>query len=359
MHYKLNSGKPYFSILIPSYNRPGYIAKCIESILDNDFDDYEIIISDDNSPKADEIEKAITPYLQFQNVHFFKQAENLKEPGNKNFLVEQAKGRYTLIIGDDDKLYPDTLRRIKKYIDNKPDYDLYCFGYTVIDENDKLYYSRLVPKEIEISLAYPSLVKQLFVSDVFPFWLYHPATFCCKNGVEKEIPYSQDAGIGEDFLFLFDFIDKGKKMFVIPESLFLWRKIQNEGTVGQKNQSLGDFSNVQARKNILYHLKRREDLNPFICAFISDFEYRKRFLYNSIMPDKTASKDMIDKLRLEQADLEELEGCYKGANYFDIHWMPYLRRCKDFVKLFNISGLYEIGKVFSQRAKYKMVSMFR
>ena len=359
MYHKPNRENPYFSILIPSYNRPEYITKCIESVFHNNFDDYEIIISDDNSPKADEIEKAITPYLQFQNVHFFKQAKNLKEPGNKNFLVEQAKGQYTIIIGDDDKLYPDTLRRIKKYIDNKPDYDLYCFGYTVIDENDKLYYSRHSPKAIEVSLQYQNLAKHLFISDIFPFWLYHPATFCCKNGVEMEIPYSQGAGIGEDFLFLFDFINNGKRMFVIPESLFLWRKIQNEGTVGQKNQSLGDFSNVQARRNILYHLKERKDLNPFISAFISDFEYRKRFLYNSIMPDKAASKDMIDKLCLQQADLEELKGCYKGANYFVIHWMPYLHRCMDFVQLFGVNGLSEIGKVFSQRAKYKLGSMFR
>ncbi len=73
MHYKSDRKNPFFSILIPSYNRPEYITKSIESILDNDFDDYEIIISDDNSPKIDEIEKSIKKYLEFENVHFFKQ----------------------------------------------------------------------------------------------------------------------------------------------------------------------------------------------------------------------------------------------------------------------------------------------
>ena len=354
-----NSEAPYFSVLIPSYNRPEYIAKCIESILDNDFDDYEIIISDDNSPKVDEIEESIKPYLGFENVHFFKQNNNLKEPGNKNFLIGQAKGAYNIIIGDDDKLYPDSLRKIKESIDKHPMYDLYAFGYTIIDENDKFYYSRHASKEIKVSLAYLGLVRQLFISDVFPLWLYHPATYCCKNGLEKEIPYSKDAGIGEDLLFLFDFINNGKKMFVIPESLFFWRKIQNQGTEGQKNQSLGDFSNVQARKNIYYHLLGRKDLNPYIANLTSEFQYRKRFLYNSILADRATNKDMILSLNLDDTHFHEFEKYSNKANYFDIHYKPYIKRSLDFIHLFGVEGLFQIGIVSFQRLKYKFRMLFR
>ena len=359
MYNKSKNERPYFSILIPSYNRPDHLIKCIDSVLANDFAHYEIIISDDSSPRIDEIEEVINRYLQCLNVSFFKQAKNLKEPGNKNFLVEQAKGQYTIILGDDDKFYPYTLTRISTYIDNNPDYDLYCLGYTVIDENDKVFYSRHSPKAIEVSVRYQNLVEHLFVSDLFPFWLFHPATFCCKNGVEKEIPYSEHAGIGEDFLFLFDFINREKKMFVIPESLFCWRKIQNESTVGQKNQSLGDFSNVWARRNILYHLKQRQDLNPFISAFISNYEYRKRFLYNPILHDTATNKEMIDSLLLDQTDLKELQTSLEEANYFDVHYNHYIKRCIDFIKLFGISGLLQICVIFSQRMRYKFKTVFR
>ena len=72
------------------------------------------------------------------------------------------------------------------------------------------------------------------------------------------------------------------------------------------------------------------------------------------MLDKAASKDMIYNLCLSQDDMKELEGCYRETNYFDIHWMPYLRRCMDFVQLFGASGLYEISKVFFQRVNYKL-----
>ena len=61
---------PFFSILIPSYNRPEYITKNIDSILANSFDDYEIVISDDNSPKSAEIEEVLQPYLKEDKIRY-------------------------------------------------------------------------------------------------------------------------------------------------------------------------------------------------------------------------------------------------------------------------------------------------
>ena len=49
-------------------------------------------------------------------------------------------------------------------------------------------------------------------------WIFHPATFCWKNGIK--INFINNAGIGEDTYFLFDIINSGRKIFVIPESFF-------------------------------------------------------------------------------------------------------------------------------------------
>ena len=50
---------PFFSVLIPSYNRPEYIGELINSFLNGKFQDFEIIISDDCSPKRDQIKERI------------------------------------------------------------------------------------------------------------------------------------------------------------------------------------------------------------------------------------------------------------------------------------------------------------
>ena len=51
-----------FSILIPSYNRPGTIRKTIKSIFLNTNEDFEIIISDDKSPKVNEIKNVLSEF---------------------------------------------------------------------------------------------------------------------------------------------------------------------------------------------------------------------------------------------------------------------------------------------------------
>lgn len=350
--------KPYFSILIPSYNRPEYITKSLDSILANDFKEYEIIISDDNSPKGDEIERVITPYLKNKNIRFFRQPVNLREPGNKNFLVEKATGEFNIVLGDDDMFYPNALSRMKQYIDKNPGYKLYGLGYTIIDENDKFYYSRHAPKGIEISLSDLQIIKEFFILDIFPFWLFHPATFCCKNGVEKELSYSKKAGIGEDFMLLLDYINKGEKIFIIPETFFFWRKVQSVKTNGQINQSLGDFNNVVARKNIYYQLKNKKDLQPVIAEYISSYEFRKKFLYNSMIVEKNVTDEKIQKLELDKTMLVEYKNYSEKANFFDKQYKPYINRSIRFINLFGLKGFVNVSQVSFQRAFYKFTTLF-
>ena len=344
--------EPFFSILIPSYNRPEYIKQCIESILENDFKNYEIIISDDKSPKEHEIRGLIEPYTLFPNIKFFSQKYNLREPGNKNFLVNQAEGKYNIVLGDDDNFFPHTLSSLYKQIAKFSDFDCYAFGYTIIDEHDNFYYKRHAPRPLEVSLKYPSSVQLLFESNLFPFWLYHPATFCCKSGLERELAYSEEAGIGEDFLFLFDLINSGRKMLILPQSLFKWRKVQTISKSKQINQSLGDFSNIQARINIYRHLRDRTDLHPYIANLVDSLRYRTKFIYDSTFLDNSQNKMELLKKELGQKYFDEFTKYSTAATFLKIRIKPYISRSIAYMKLFGFRGITQIASVFIQRFKF-------
>ena len=107
------STTPYFSVLIASYNRPASIVKCLESVFANQGEDFEVIISDDASPEGDAVPEAIRAFLAEPNVRFFRQGVNLGEPANRNFMVSQARGRFNIIVCDDDSLFPHTLRTLR------------------------------------------------------------------------------------------------------------------------------------------------------------------------------------------------------------------------------------------------------
>lgn len=102
-----------FSILITSYNQEKTIRDTITSCLNQTFDDYEIVISDDGSKDNSE---AIIKSFDNPNIRYFKQEKNLKEYANRNFLVENAKGKYVTFIDAEDIIYPHALETYAYYL---------------------------------------------------------------------------------------------------------------------------------------------------------------------------------------------------------------------------------------------------
>jgi len=335
--------QPFFSVLIPTYNRPDYLEKCVRSVLDNDFKDFEILISDDCSQKQiEEIKAVVEPYLRYQNVSFFRQPENLGFQENWNFLVSKAQGKFVMIMGDDDKLRPDTLRKLKENIDRFPDYDLYGFGYEVIDEKDRFRCSYCPPKSFELSLEKSKFIKNLFYSDVLPFWVFHSFTVCYKREIAEKIKYRKEASIGADLAFLFRCLSSGKKMFVIPEVLFSYRKHSS-------NWTGPPITNIISRRNILYDiLYQSQDLDSYISEFVLKPSFRKRYLYNPIIFNRLMGEESLSKVVLKEEHLKELKNFFKPKSYLFHHFRIRLGQLMDYAKLFGPKALLYITKRFYQ-----------
>ena len=351
--------KPFFSVLIPSYNRPCYLKKCIDSILKNDFKDFEIIISDDHSPKIEEILSVVNLYRDHQNITFMKQPQNIGWAESRNYLVANARGKYVLLLGDDDECYPDTLGRLRRYIERYPQYDLYGLGYSVIDENDVIRYSHSSPKAFEISLRNRETTKKLFFSDIIPFWTFHPFTLCYDSRIGEEIKYLKDAFIGDDLLFLFDCINNGKKIFVIPELMFLWRKIQNRSKDGQLNLSGSSINCLKARGNILYLLQQRKDLAPYISELVLSKAYKKRFFFCGTRHDKSISRVILNELKNSEAHLANLINDYQTQNFLFRRFRMKSIRFFDYVSFFGSKGIFHIFLFLYQHIHYRIRIKFK
>ena len=67
--------KPLVSVVIPTYNRPKYLQRCIDSVLDQSYPHIEIIVVDDNNPGTDaraETEKLMASYSQNEMITYLK-----------------------------------------------------------------------------------------------------------------------------------------------------------------------------------------------------------------------------------------------------------------------------------------------
>lgn len=302
----INRFRPFFSILIPSYNRPIYLKKSIDSVLKNQFKSYEIIVSDDNSPTDKEIDRIIRPYLSYKNFTFFKQSINLGMSQNWNFLVSVARGRFILIMGDDDELLPFSLERIYNYICKYNNFTHYCFGYKVIDEKGAIQFSRYSPTIFDIVLKESSKSLHHFLEGgIFPFWVFHPFTICYKNTSINNQKYKKRACIGSDLLYLMESINSQKSFFVIPEVLFLWRKFKkNESNT---NLSREKNASIFARVEILHFIyEERNRFDPIILKVLDSYAFRLRFLYDPIIASKNFTENNLNTLKLNKVFYNEL-----------------------------------------------------
>lgn len=342
---------PFFSVLIPSYNRPELIAAAVASVLANDWVDLEVIISDNQSPRQPEIIAVLQPFLQDPRVRLHLQPVNLYEAGNRDFLSQAAHGEWQIILCDDDKLYPHALRSLAAAISQQSAADLFVFGYTVIDEHDRIAYSRQAPKQLLISALDPRLVRELFVADALPYWCYQPATFCSRRSVRDRIKPNRDIGIGDDLMFLIDYVNAGGAVQVVPEVLMYYRRMSAGQTQLQTNQSADDMPNLVTRTKILLHLTGRTDLQPDLATFVASREFRQRLLYDPMIWSGTRPADLFAHAALPSIWARELH------DFCDRRWRrPYrfrlaLSRMGFFFSLFGWAGLIEMGSVLRQRLR--------
>lgn len=105
-----------FSVVIPSYNRAHCILDAIESVLKQNYSNYEVIVVDDGS--TDDTREKIKN-IEHEKTIFFKELEHNRGPNiARNIGSEMANGDWLVFLDSDDKLTNNALWDIKESIDN-------------------------------------------------------------------------------------------------------------------------------------------------------------------------------------------------------------------------------------------------
>jgi len=93
--------QPLFSIVIPTRDRPNFLREAIQSALEQEFDDYEIIVSD-NSTNS-ETEKVVSEFWS-KKLKYFRTPKPLDMPRSWDFALSKANCRFITFLADDDLL---------------------------------------------------------------------------------------------------------------------------------------------------------------------------------------------------------------------------------------------------------------
>lgn len=103
--------RPFFSIVIPTRNRHETLPYAIKTVLQQDFEDYEIIVSDNSDPDNDLSQKAVADFAS-EKIRYFRTPKPLAMHDNWEYAMEQTTGEFIAYIGDDDGLMPNCLKDV-------------------------------------------------------------------------------------------------------------------------------------------------------------------------------------------------------------------------------------------------------
>lgn len=188
--------EPLVSVIIPCYNGQQYIKEAIESVLQQKYQVFEIIIIDDAS--TDSSDKVIQAYLSDHRIMYHKNPVNGGIPFSRNTGIRESNGDYIAFLDQDDFWLPNFLSTLIEKSKKHPDIGLIFCDFYVLDTSkgtkriirnpnppdphvflEKLFLHKisiatfmqtaLVKRECIDSLGY--LDESLKVLDDYEFWL--------------------------------------------------------------------------------------------------------------------------------------------------------------------------------------------
>src|SRR5690606_8911890 len=124
---------PRFSVCIPAY-KSRFLSECIQSVLEQSYADFEVIVLNDCSPEpVEEIVRSVSD----TRIRYYENERNMgavRLTDNWNRCVALAGGEYVMIMGDDDRMDPDYLDEFTTLMTHYPGLDVYHCRSLIIDE---------------------------------------------------------------------------------------------------------------------------------------------------------------------------------------------------------------------------------
>ena len=285
--------KDLFSIIVPVYNVEKYLDKCLASILEQTYNDFECIIIDDGSPDNSNIiiDKYVKLDQRFKVIH----QKNMGLSAARNAGLDIAKGDYIVFVDSDDYIANDYLEKFAAKIASTNAEIVVC-GLTEVFKD----YEKSIVFEDEST----EVIKQNILADVWPSYAWNK---CYKKSLFANIRFPVGK-IFEDILIIPEVCLYARKIVCIPDKLYYYNR-HNENSITANLSSEKMYNHFQG------HLKNRNlaIMNNIRCLKLIDKRMVKdttKCLLRNCCDNKLSAsqeQEMCDYLK-ERLDKSEVVG---------------------------------------------------
>lgn len=321
-----------FSIIIPVYNTERYLRKCLDSLCNQRYKNFEVILVDDGS--KDSSGRICDEYAEKYRFITVVHKDNSGVIEARNIGIKIAKGDYIGFLDSDDWVKAEYLLTIEQAIqEHHP--EIVCF------ESEKVIEDTIVSMSIPFSGFYN---KEQMRNKIYPIMLYNPqkpfytfgiipamwSKFFKRNLLEKLPQIDNRIFWGEDGVFTYSLFLEAESSCFINESLYCWRYRTGSACHSYKSKM---YENIRLLCDAFYEMRT-------IYPEISDsLNYYIVFIYLVLMLNEVKSKDRIffriksicaDRTltnALERIDWKKVNSMYKALFYMVKYKCIFLLTC--------------------------------
>jgi glycosyltransferase involved in cell wall biosynthesis len=124
---------PFFSIIVPTYNRAHFINNTLNYVLKQNFNDFEIIVVDDGS--TDNTVEIVQSFSS-DKIRYFK-IPNSERGYARNYGADKALGRWIYFMDSDDLVYENHCQTAFKIISSNPELNIFHLNYEIVHKNSR------------------------------------------------------------------------------------------------------------------------------------------------------------------------------------------------------------------------------
>lgn len=220
------------SIIIPVYNAEKYLKECIDSILEQSFEDFELLLIDDGSKDSSGL--ICDSYAQEDERVKSFHLENGGPSRARNYGIRKAIGEYIEFVDADDQLCEDSLQKLA-ICANRNHPDMIIAGSEIWDSDNKkeLLFPTTKSGILDIQHYLRKITtesKSVLLHYIWNKW-YRRATI-----ESNKIIFDEDEKLGEDFIFNCRFFCCSRKNYAVKQTLYRYFR-RNNGSLSSKFNS--------------------------------------------------------------------------------------------------------------------------
>ncbi|NOY23324.1 MAG: glycosyltransferase [Acidobacteria bacterium] len=208
---------PAVSVIMPVKNQEKYIEAALCSVIEQEFDDMEIIVINDGS--TDKTSKKLNLFQKDTRIHIIGLPQSQGIVTGLNIGLNAATGEFIARMDGDDIMHPERILRQYNFMQSNPDVDLCGCCVTCFSDGNTISQGVLSFQKWHNSLLTgEEMRRNMYVDSP----MVHP-TFFGSRAFFQQLGGYRDTGFAEDYDLIFRAIFSGAKVTKLPELLLKWR----------------------------------------------------------------------------------------------------------------------------------------